>query len=225
MTRYDTPGWDRSANAFAVPEPPDVADLMLWRDAQRLFGRHAGAGPDGRCVWCSCPWPCPPRRLAERAEAASRRPWLEPRSPYQGPPAAAVDRPVSPAVFPQYPVSPAVPHTPPAHAPPEYTAPAEYTAPPDYPVSPAVSPGYPVSPAVGPPAGYYAESGPEYDFDERERSYERAPEMPDPVAGYGRTPGTPVPRSGPPAGTPHRNRWADLVRLTHAVTPVPRQHR
>ena len=56
-------------------EPADVEDRLLWRDAQQMLGRHAGPGPDGACVWCGSRWPCAPRRLAERAEAASRRPW------------------------------------------------------------------------------------------------------------------------------------------------------
>jgi len=213
MTRYETPGWDESVGEPTAPEPPDVADLMLWRDAQRLFGRHAGAGQDGRCVWCGCPWPCPPRRLAERAEAASRRPWWNPRSPYQEQPA----HPVSPAVSPGYPVSPAVS--------------------PGYPVSPAVSPGYPVSPAVSPaspgPAGYHAyPAGPAHDayepgqFEPGQYEPGRA-EMghAEPVPGGseydGLAPDSPVPRSGPPLarGTPSadRNRWADLVNYAYPM--------
>lgn len=58
-------------------EPPDVVDRLLWRDAQTMLGRHAGPDHDGGCVWCGWPWPCPPRRLAERADAASRLPWRE----------------------------------------------------------------------------------------------------------------------------------------------------
>jgi hypothetical protein len=58
-------------------EPADVEDRLLWRDAQDLLGRHAEPDLDGLCVWCGSQWPCPPRRLAERAEAASRRPWRE----------------------------------------------------------------------------------------------------------------------------------------------------
>jgi hypothetical protein len=69
-------------------EPPDIVDRLLWRDAQHILGRHAAEGADGACVWCGWPWPCPPRRLAERAEVASRhhpgdsdpagdRPWHE----------------------------------------------------------------------------------------------------------------------------------------------------
>jgi hypothetical protein len=63
MTRYES------------AEP--VGDPLLWRDAQRMLDRHPAAGPDGRCQWCGWQWPCPPRRLAERAEVASRRPWRE----------------------------------------------------------------------------------------------------------------------------------------------------
>ncbi|MDR7279289.1 hypothetical protein J2S41_006067 [Catenuloplanes atrovinosus] len=56
-------------------EPPDIVDRLLWRDAQAMLGRHAAPDHQGGCVWCGDPWPCPPRRLAERADAASRRPW------------------------------------------------------------------------------------------------------------------------------------------------------
>src|SRR3954464_6230867 len=57
--------------------PADIVDRLLWRDAQQMLGRHACPGRDGNCVWCGWRWPCAPRRLAERAEAASRRPWRE----------------------------------------------------------------------------------------------------------------------------------------------------
>jgi hypothetical protein len=57
--------------------PTDIVDRLLWRDAQHMLGRHSGPGLDGDCVWCGWRWPCAPRRLAERAEAASRRPWRE----------------------------------------------------------------------------------------------------------------------------------------------------
>jgi hypothetical protein len=57
--------------------PADIVDRLLWRDAQQMLGRHAEAGSDGDCVWCGWRWPCAPRRLAERADAASRRPWRE----------------------------------------------------------------------------------------------------------------------------------------------------
>ena len=56
-------------------EPADIEDRLLWRDAQQMLGRHTSPDPDGTCVWCGWRWPCAPRRLAERAEAASRRPW------------------------------------------------------------------------------------------------------------------------------------------------------
>jgi hypothetical protein len=58
-------------------EPADIVDRLLWQDAQRMLGRHAEPDLDGCCVWCGWRWPCAPRRLAERAEAASRRPWRE----------------------------------------------------------------------------------------------------------------------------------------------------
>jgi hypothetical protein len=57
--------------------PPDVVDLLLWRDAQEMLGRHSGADRYGDCVWCALTWPCPPRRLAERAEAAAFGHWNE----------------------------------------------------------------------------------------------------------------------------------------------------
>ena len=57
--------------------PAGIVDRLLWQDAQQMHGRHAGAGHDGNCVWCGWRWPCAPRRLAERAETASRRPWRE----------------------------------------------------------------------------------------------------------------------------------------------------
>jgi hypothetical protein len=58
-------------------EPADIVDRLLWRDAQTMLGRHGGPGLDGNCVWCGWQWPCAPRRVAERAETASRRPWRE----------------------------------------------------------------------------------------------------------------------------------------------------
>ena len=57
--------------------PDDVVDRLLWKDAREILGRHARPGPDGGCDWCGGAWPCHPRRLAEHAEAASRRPWRE----------------------------------------------------------------------------------------------------------------------------------------------------
>ena len=58
-------------------EPADVVDRLLWRDAQLMLDRHAEAGQTGRCGRCRLTWPCQPRQLAERADAASRRPWRE----------------------------------------------------------------------------------------------------------------------------------------------------
>ena len=58
-------------------EPADVVDRLLWRDAQAIIGRHSEPDREGLCVWCERVWPCAPRRLAERAEVASRRPWNE----------------------------------------------------------------------------------------------------------------------------------------------------
>ena len=56
-------------------QPADVVDRLLWRDAQEMLGRHAEPDPDDTCVWCGWRWPCAARRLAERAAAASRRPF------------------------------------------------------------------------------------------------------------------------------------------------------
>ena len=58
-------------------EPTDIVDRLLWRDAQHMLGRHLAAGLDGNCIWCGWSWPCAPRRLAERAATAARRPWRE----------------------------------------------------------------------------------------------------------------------------------------------------
>jgi hypothetical protein len=69
MTRYESPE--------PAGMPVDVRDRLLWRDAQQVLARHRGPGLDDRCGWCGWQWPCPPRRLAERAEEASRRPWRE----------------------------------------------------------------------------------------------------------------------------------------------------
>jgi hypothetical protein len=57
-------------------EPADIVDRLLWQDAQTMLGRHV-ADPDDNCVWCGWHWPCAPRRLALRADTASRRPWRE----------------------------------------------------------------------------------------------------------------------------------------------------
>lgn len=59
---------------FGTQPPPDVIDPLLWRDAQLMLGRHAEPGYDHRCVWCGYRWPCPARRLAERAALVARRP-------------------------------------------------------------------------------------------------------------------------------------------------------
>jgi len=58
-------------------EPADVVDRLLWRDAQLMLDRHTAADLNGCCAWCGHSSPCQPRRLAERAAAASRRPWRE----------------------------------------------------------------------------------------------------------------------------------------------------
>lgn len=57
-----------------TPARSEIIDPLLWRDAQLMLGRHAEPGYDDRCVWCGFRWPCPARRLAERALAASCRP-------------------------------------------------------------------------------------------------------------------------------------------------------
>ncbi|MET0418559.1 MAG: hypothetical protein ABW022_21305 [Actinoplanes sp.] len=57
--------------------PADVVDRLLWLEAQDMLGQHASPDVDGNCVWCGWRWPCAPRRLALRAEAAARRPWRE----------------------------------------------------------------------------------------------------------------------------------------------------
>jgi hypothetical protein len=54
-----------------------IVDRLLWQDAQLMLERHAGPGQDGDCTGCGWRWPCAPRRLAERADTASRRPWRE----------------------------------------------------------------------------------------------------------------------------------------------------
>lgn len=85
MTRYESSGTAGLPTAERSPAPPptpaeppvDILDRLLWRDARQMLDRHAAPGPDGTCGWCGWQWPCPPRRLAERAEAAARRPWRE----------------------------------------------------------------------------------------------------------------------------------------------------
>jgi hypothetical protein len=58
-------------------EPADIVDRLLWRDAQYMLDRHASPDETGQCVCCGRSWPCPPRRLAERAELAAFKPWNE----------------------------------------------------------------------------------------------------------------------------------------------------
>jgi hypothetical protein len=55
----------------------EIIDPLLWRDAQHIIDRHSRPDTDEQCVWCGLAWPCPPRRLADRAAAASSRPWRE----------------------------------------------------------------------------------------------------------------------------------------------------
>ena len=73
----------------------DIVDRLLWRDAQTMLGRHNTADRRGNCVWCGWSWPCSARRLAERADAVSRRPWREAwtmRHDLNSLPAAMTDR-------------------------------------------------------------------------------------------------------------------------------------
>lgn len=56
------------------PEPVDVVDRLLWRDAQHMLDRHATADATGRCAWCGRAWPCPARRLAEHAQSVAVAP-------------------------------------------------------------------------------------------------------------------------------------------------------
>jgi hypothetical protein len=56
--------------------PSDVVDRLLWRNAQSILERHL-IRLDGTCHVCERRSPCSPRRLAERAAEASRRPWPE----------------------------------------------------------------------------------------------------------------------------------------------------
>jgi hypothetical protein len=58
-------------------EPADIVDRLLWQEARDMLDRHAEPASDGCCVGCGWRWPCAPRRLAERAETAARRPWRE----------------------------------------------------------------------------------------------------------------------------------------------------
>jgi hypothetical protein len=56
--------------------PADVVDRLLWRNAQSILQRHP-VRSDGGCPWCGPASPCSPRRLAEQAVDAARRPWHE----------------------------------------------------------------------------------------------------------------------------------------------------
>ncbi len=55
--------------------PLEVVDRQLWRDAQDLFNRHAVPDGRGACRGCGRLWPCPCRRLAERAKGAAFGSW------------------------------------------------------------------------------------------------------------------------------------------------------
>lgn len=70
--------------------PPDVVDRLLWQDAQAILTRHqatepptcgtyhrSAADPAPTCANCGHAWPCPPRRLAERAQNAAFGSWNE----------------------------------------------------------------------------------------------------------------------------------------------------
>jgi len=66
--------------------PPDVVDRLLWRDAQVILARHraaqqprhsASATAVPTCATCGHAFPCPPRRLAERAQNAALGSWNE----------------------------------------------------------------------------------------------------------------------------------------------------
>lgn len=50
-------------------EPPDGANIVLWRLAHRLYRKHL---PDtrGRCMGCHRMWPCMDHRLAVRGLVA-----------------------------------------------------------------------------------------------------------------------------------------------------------
>lgn len=58
-------------------DPGAVVDPLLWQDAQQMLDRHPAPTAAGHCVCCGIAWPCPPRRLAERAADAACRPWRE----------------------------------------------------------------------------------------------------------------------------------------------------
>ncbi|HET8682530.1 MAG TPA: hypothetical protein VFM54_11750 [Micromonosporaceae bacterium] len=50
--------------------PPSVVQPLLWRLAVRVYRDHGGDRVDwtrpGACRTCRRPWPCYPRRMAER---------------------------------------------------------------------------------------------------------------------------------------------------------------
>ncbi|BCJ37940.1 hypothetical protein Athai_54430 [Actinocatenispora thailandica] len=53
-------------------EPPDGADVLLWRSAQRMLRTHRPDPVDStRCGFAGClrpeQYPCPARRIAEAA--------------------------------------------------------------------------------------------------------------------------------------------------------------
>jgi hypothetical protein len=77
MVSVDRTELDQEVFAGDRTEPIDIVDRLLWRDAQAMLRRHAKPDPTQNCVWCGWRWPCAPRRLAERAEVAARRPWRE----------------------------------------------------------------------------------------------------------------------------------------------------
>lgn len=64
-----------------ISDAPEILDRLLWQDAQHMLARHTpleGLGTDDdSCSWCGRPWPCAPRRLAERAAVASTRTWQQ----------------------------------------------------------------------------------------------------------------------------------------------------
>jgi hypothetical protein len=54
-----------------------VVDRLLWDDAQDMLTRHTALTGRGHCDNCGRTWPCPPRRLAERAQNAAFGSWNE----------------------------------------------------------------------------------------------------------------------------------------------------
>ncbi|MFC7482419.1 hypothetical protein ACFQX7_23750 [Luedemannella flava] len=81
--------------------PAGVVDRMLWLDAQHILRRHCDHTAENMCVWCGREWPCGPRRLAERAQAAAYRPARAPWGVYEevtrGIRVALNERPTRPA--------------------------------------------------------------------------------------------------------------------------------